>query len=128
MSEQTAECKVLWSAVAGVVRLEENALGICLDMDTGVYGLRSTRRLSREEAEALYRALGQHLGVEPLPGWRVTRYVRDDDSRFLSSPAVGIWYVDSAPGVNIPEPWTPFPTALDAMKAVEALAGKEKPE
>jgi hypothetical protein len=139
----------------------------------------------RADAEHIYRALGRHLGVEPLPRAEPERSdpVRDDDgterlcralygrkakasdylggsqARMLHDAADRIEAVEPLPGwrwtearkggsivsedifYSGPTRWCAEaavkddaveyeyrPTALEAMRAVEEQAGKEKPE
>jgi hypothetical protein len=95
--------------------------------------------LTQADTEALYRALGQHLGAEPLPGWRATRLERDGFAVEQESTLSCGWWafrVERDADDGFPrDRWIDelnqhdgFSTAPDAMRAVEALAGKEKPE
>jgi hypothetical protein len=85
--------------------------------------------LERRHLEALCRALGQHLGVEPLPGWRWTEARKGGsivwEDIFYSGPTR--WCAEAAVKDDAVE-YEYRPTALEAMRAVEELAGKEKPE
>ena len=78
-------------------------------------------------------------GVEPLPGWRATRLERDGFAVEQESTLSRGWWafrVERDADDGFPrDRWIDelnqndgFSTALDAMRAVEKLAGKEKPE
>jgi hypothetical protein len=115
--------RLLWEW-PGVFRLlDVDGLLVLVESVSG-----AKQAVTDDEARALYRALGQHLGVEPLPGWRALVYTNGKGLR-VEQMADWNWG-----GVFTPDDTDDFKgyrvvelTAADAMKACEALAGKEKP-